>query len=104
MTGPPGLYINIQNAISSDVIRDLVICMQSGMPLLRIRNQLLGWVHPTSRTGDKIFRVFSCSELIVLRASDNGDHYQTMGDAHLFSMKDVDLRWTEEQVESLKIL
>jgi hypothetical protein len=52
-----------------------------GMRLLATEKGYLGWIHPHAQTGDKIVRIFGCSQHVVLRAAQKRD--QVVGDAIL---------------------
>lgn len=55
--------------------------IRCGMRLLATEKGYLGWIHPQAQTGDKIVRIFGCSQHIVLRAAQK--RYRVVGDAIL---------------------
>jgi hypothetical protein len=96
--------LGIQTGSASHIVQCLFTCMQSGMRLSATEKGQLGWVHCKAQVGDRIARVFGCSQFIVLRASRGGDHFQVIGDALLSGLKVEDLGpWGDDEVKRLKI-
>jgi hypothetical protein len=94
-----------QTRDASKVVLHFFKIMQLGMRLLRTEKGLLGWVHPMAQQGDRIARVFGCSQFVVLRAHNNGCNYQIVGDALLSGVKVEDVEiFDDDEVHCLQIL
>ena len=80
------------------------MCMQSGRRLMGTESGFLGLVHPMAQKGDKIVRIFGCSEFVVLRALDSEGHHQVIGDAFFGSLKVGKTGDVFDEAKHIKIL
>ena len=67
------------SSLQSTYLQSLVRTIMSGMRIAILESGQLGWVHPQSRKGDKIAKVFGCDRHVVLRQCSKG--YQVIGEA-----------------------
>lgn len=77
--------------------------IQSCMRLLVTENGHFGWAHPQAQKGDRIATVIGCSQLVILRAHQNG--YQVVGDARLSDLRVEEFdSFHEGEIEQLRII
>jgi Heterokaryon incompatibility protein (HET) len=60
-------------------LRSLVRTIMSDMRIAIFETGELGWVHPQSRKGDKVAKIFGCDRHVVLRPHSRG--YRVIGEA-----------------------
>ena len=52
------------------------------MRIATIQTGELGWVHPQSQKGDRLYKIFGCDSYVILRSVAGG--FQVIGEARLY--------------------